>query len=157
MTSRKKKKELKGSKTLVSPAGTASCFGYKRVMLKITIVQHAEGLRSQWQEATTKSPECSPTEDDSSVEKDPRKAKEKATLANEWDVKWGRPVRMRLSSQHLPPPPPPAPAISSRAGHPSSRRHTLADSQECGDPGKLKLMKEENSAVNFDYFILMHF
>lgn len=38
---KKKKKELQGSKALVSPAGTASCFGYKGAMLKITIVTHA--------------------------------------------------------------------------------------------------------------------
>lgn len=77
MTSRKKKKELKGSKPLVSPAGTASCFGYKGFMLKITIVKHAEGLRSQWQEATTKSPECSPTEDDSSGERTQERLRKK--------------------------------------------------------------------------------
>lgn len=38
---KEKKKKLTGSKALVSPAGTASCFGNKGTTLKITIVKHA--------------------------------------------------------------------------------------------------------------------
>ena len=55
MTSSWGKRAEKESKGLVSPAGTASCFGYKGATLKITTVKYAEGLRSQCQEATTKS------------------------------------------------------------------------------------------------------
>lgn len=55
MTSSGGERAEKESKALVSPAGTASCFGYKGATLKITTVKYAEGLRSQCQEATTKS------------------------------------------------------------------------------------------------------
>ena len=55
MTSSWGERAEKESKGLVSPAGTASCFGYKGATLKITTVKYAEGLRSQCQEATTKS------------------------------------------------------------------------------------------------------
>lgn len=53
---RRVKNKLKGSEGLVYPVGTASCFGYKGAILKITLIKHTEGMRSQWQEATTKTP-----------------------------------------------------------------------------------------------------
>lgn len=61
-----KKKTTKRFKTLDSPAGIASCFGYKGGTLKITIIKDMQGLRNQWQEATTKNPEGGLTKEDSS-------------------------------------------------------------------------------------------
>lgn len=74
----------KGSKAPDSPAGTASCFGYKGVTLCVTTTKHASGLRSQWQEATSKNPERSPTEAECPRELDVRRAKRRASLGNEW-------------------------------------------------------------------------
>lgn len=62
---KKKQNKTERIKTLDSPAGTASCFGYKGGTLKITIIKDTQGLRNQWQEATTKNPEGGLTEEDS--------------------------------------------------------------------------------------------
>lgn len=50
----------------------------------LTTTKHASGLRSQWQEATTKNPERSPTEAECPRELDVRRAKRRASLGNEW-------------------------------------------------------------------------
>ena len=99
------------------------------------------------------SAESSSTEEDSFRGKDPRKAKGKATLADEWDVWWGRPVGMTLFPRHRPR----LPWRSCGQEEPSPSASTLLLKAECGHLVELKLKKAENSAINSEYFILMHF
>lgn len=68
------------------------------------------------------SAESSSTKEDSFRGKDPRKAKGKATLADEWDVRWGRPVGMTLSPGIAPAPARPGTAAARRTPLPQPAR-----------------------------------